>query len=140
MEITLLMPILIFVPLAVGFVLLFTPAKWKLLHKGCGLLFSALAFLLAIKIYTVGEIVFDRSILDLGQVKLNLLLGTNDLNTFILLFAMGFGLLISIYSLKDTSAKGILFNRILKDNKALIEQQKGAFKLCNDFLLLLNSS
>ncbi len=102
MEKILLMPI--FVPLAVGFILLFTPAKWKLLHKGCGLIVSGFAFLLAVKLYTVGEIVFDRSILDIWQVKLNLLLETNQLNTFILLFAMGFGLLISIYSLKDTSA------------------------------------
>ncbi|MBL7215807.1 MAG: hypothetical protein ISS71_09035 [Phycisphaerae bacterium] len=102
MEKILLMPI--FVPLAVGFVLLFTPAKWKLLHKGCGLIFSVFAFLVAVKLYTIGEIVFDQSILDIWQVKLNLLLETNQLNTFILLFAMGFGLLISIYSMKNTPA------------------------------------
>ena len=99
-----LLLMLIFVPLVVGFILLFTPAKWKLLHRGCGLIISAFAFLAAIKLYTAGKIVFYQSILDIWQVKLNLLLETNHLNTFILLFAMGFGLLISIYSLKDTSA------------------------------------
>ena len=102
MEKMLLMPI--FVPLAVGFVLLFTPAKWKLLHKGCGLLFSVFAFLLAVKIYRAGEIALDLPILDLWQVKLNMLLATTHLNTFILLFAMGFGLLISIYAMKNTPA------------------------------------
>ena len=102
MENSLLM--LIFVPLVVGFILLFTPAKWKLLHKGCGLVISALAFLSAIQLYTAGKIVFDQPIFDIWQVKLNLLFETNHLNTFILLFAMGFGLLITVYSLKDTSA------------------------------------
>ena len=100
MEKILLMPI--FVPLAVGFVLLFTPAKWKLLHKGCGLLFSVFAFLLAVKIYKVGEIALDMPILNLWGVKLDLLLATTHLNMFILLFAMGFGLLIAIYSMKNT--------------------------------------
>ncbi|MDH4202620.1 MAG: proton-conducting transporter membrane subunit [Phycisphaerae bacterium] len=95
---------LIFVPLAAGFVLLFTPAKWKLLHKGCGLVISVFTFLAAVKLFTAGKIVFDQPILDIWQVKLNLLFETNHLNTFILLFAMGFGLLISIYSLKDASA------------------------------------
>ena len=98
-----LLLMLIFVPLVVGFILLFTPSKWKLLHKGCGLIISGFAFFAAVKLFTAGKIVFDQPILDIWQVKLNLLLETNHLNTFILLFAMGFGLLISIYSLKDTS-------------------------------------
>ena len=72
-----LLLMLIFVPLVVGFILLFTPAKWKLLHRGCGLIISAFAFLAAIKLYTAGKIVFDQSILDIWQVKLNLLLETN---------------------------------------------------------------
>ena len=101
-----LLLMLIFVPLVAGFILLFTPAKWKLLHRGCGLIISAFAFLAAIKLYTAGIIVFDQPVLDIWQVKLNLLLETNQLNTFILLFAMGFGLLISIYSLKNNSASG----------------------------------
>jgi formate hydrogenlyase subunit 3/multisubunit Na+/H+ antiporter MnhD subunit len=100
MEKMLLIPI--FVPLAAGFVLLFTPAKWKLLHKGCGLIVSGLAFLMAVKLYAVGTVIFDQPILDIWNVQLNLLLETNSLNTFILLFAMGFGLLLSVYSLKNT--------------------------------------
>ncbi len=102
MEKIMLMPI--FVPLVVGFILLFTPAKWKWLHKGCGLVISGFAFILAVKFYRAGSMAYDLPILDIWQVKLNLLLGTNQLNTFILLFAMGFGLLISIYSMKSAPA------------------------------------
>ena len=100
MEKLLLMPI--FGPLAVGFVLLFTPAKWKLLHRGCGLIFSVLAFLIAIKLYTIEAVVYNLPIFDLWEIRLDLLLQTTALNKFILLFAMGFGLLICIYSLKNT--------------------------------------
>ena len=92
----------IFVPLVVGFILLFTPCKWKLLHKWCGLIVSGLAFIFAIKLFRADAAMFDLLILDVWDVKLNLLLGTNPLNSFILLFAMGFGLLIAIYSMKNT--------------------------------------
>ena len=102
MEKILLMPI--FIPLALGFILLFTPCKWNLLHKWCGLVISGLAFLLAIRLYAAKALTFNLSILDVWQVKLDLLLTTNPLNSFILLFAMGFGLLIAVYSMKNTPA------------------------------------
>jgi formate hydrogenlyase subunit 3/multisubunit Na+/H+ antiporter MnhD subunit len=103
MEINMLL-IPIFVPLAVGFVLLFTPRKWTIVHKACGLFVSGLALFAAVKLYIGEKILYDRPLLDLWGMKLNFLLMTNHLNTFILLFAMGFGLLIALYSLKNTPA------------------------------------
>ncbi|MHC4741934.1 MAG: NADH-quinone oxidoreductase subunit 5 family protein, partial [Planctomycetota bacterium] len=52
-------------------------------------------------IFAAGEAVYEKSILEIGDFKLDLLLASTPLNSFILLFAMGFGVLILVYSLKS---------------------------------------
>jgi formate hydrogenlyase subunit 3/multisubunit Na+/H+ antiporter MnhD subunit len=56
---------------------------------------------LGIKIFIGGESAFTWPILQLGNVNFELLLNATPLGKFVLLFAMGFGLLITLYSLKS---------------------------------------
>ena len=100
MEINIL-SISVFLPLIVGFVLLFLPNKLKSTSRALTLIISVITFILGIKIFTGGESGFTWRILQLGNVNLDLLLSTTPLGKFVLLFAMGFGLLITIYSLKS---------------------------------------
>jgi formate hydrogenlyase subunit 3/multisubunit Na+/H+ antiporter MnhD subunit len=99
----------VFLPLIAGFVLLFIPDKAKVLHKSLALIIAAVAFFVALQIFSSSDTLgYTRPVLELemgNDIKLNidLLLNTNPLKKFILLFAMGFGLLISLYSMKITS-------------------------------------
>ena len=103
-----LIPVL--VPLVVGFILLFLPGKMRSLHKLLALVVSIIAFAAAVKIFNSGRLEFAWGVLQLDNLNLDLLLTTTALNKFVLLFAMGFGLLISIYSLKtDYSVKEVNF-------------------------------
>jgi len=95
----------IFVPLVVGFVLLFVPSRRTVLCRLLTLAVSIVAFALAIRIFvTPGRLEYAWSILQIGDFKLELLLTANPLSRFMLLFAMGFGFLISLYSLKAEPA------------------------------------
>ncbi len=98
MDNTLLIPI--FLPLIAGFVLLFMPNRIKLLSQALTLVISVITLVLAIRIFRVGATDYAWSILQIGELKLDLLLSAKPLGTFILMFAMGFGLLITLYSLK----------------------------------------
>jgi len=100
--------IAVFLPLIVGFVLLFLPNKLKSVSRTLTFIISVITFILGIKIFTGGESGYTWPILQLGNVNLDLLLSTTPLGKFVLLFAMGFGLLITIYSLKSraTSDEG----------------------------------
>jgi formate hydrogenlyase subunit 3/multisubunit Na+/H+ antiporter MnhD subunit len=91
---------LVFLPLAVGFVLLFLPNIIKPLSKALALIISVIAFALAIRIFSLGQLEYSFSVLQIDNVKLDLLLSASALQAFILMFAMGFGLLITLYSLK----------------------------------------
>ena len=97
MDTTLLYPV--FVPLAVGFVLLFLPRSLGALSKTATLLISVVAFVLAIRIFRLDEASYAWPILVLGDFRLDLLLTAQPLGSFMLLFAMGFGVLITLYSL-----------------------------------------
>ncbi|MHC4174086.1 MAG: NADH-quinone oxidoreductase subunit 5 family protein [Planctomycetota bacterium] len=99
MDKTLLIPV--FLPLIVGFVLLFLPNKLKSTSRGLMLIISIITFILGIKIFTGSELAYAWPVLQLGNVNLDLLLSVTPLRGFILLFAMGFGLLIALYSLKS---------------------------------------
>ncbi len=101
--------ILVFLPLIVGFVLLFLPNKFKSVSRALALIISIITFILGIKIFTGGESAFSWRILELDKVSLELLLNVTPLGKFVLLFAMGFGLLITLYSLKsvDSGAKRV---------------------------------
>jgi len=91
----------VFLPLIVGFVLLFLPNKLKSTSRALTLIISGLTFILGIRIFTGGESVYTWPILELENINLDLLLITTPLGKFVLLFAMGFGLLITLYSLKS---------------------------------------
>ena len=91
----------VFLPLIAGFVLLFLPSRIKLLSKALALILSVTAFVLAIQIFTSGAYDDGFTVLRLGDLQLNLRLSAKPLGTFILTFAMGFGLLITLYSLKS---------------------------------------
>ena len=96
---------LVFLPLAVGFVLLFLPDTIKPLSKALALIISVVALVLAIRIFSIGQLDYSFSVLQIGNVKLDLLLSSKPLGAFILMFAMGFGLLITLYSLKTSAIR-----------------------------------
>ena len=104
--------ILVFLPLVVGFVLLFLPSRIKLLAKILTLVISALALVLAVRVFAAGRCDYACSIFQIGSVRLDLLLSVTPLGGFILMFAMGFGFLITLYSLKLRAAN-IYFGAIL---------------------------
>ncbi len=106
---------LVFLPLIAGFVLLFLPNKARFLSRALTLIISALTFALAILIFVLGKFQYTWSVLqvdwsflpiEIGNLKLDLLLSAKPLGAFILMFAMGFGLLITLYSLKSRAASG----------------------------------
>jgi formate hydrogenlyase subunit 3/multisubunit Na+/H+ antiporter MnhD subunit len=99
-EVILCIPV--FLPLIVGFVLLFLPNKIKSVSRALTLIISVAMFVLGIKIFIGGGSAFTWRILELDNVSLELLLNVTPLGKFVLLFAMGFGLLITIYSLRNT--------------------------------------
>ena len=91
----------VFLPLIVGFVLLFLPNKVRLLSKALTLVISIFVFVRSIQIFALGPLNYARPILQIGSLNLDLLLSAKPLSAFILMFAMGFGLLITLYSLKS---------------------------------------
>ncbi|MHC5061645.1 MAG: NADH-quinone oxidoreductase subunit 5 family protein [Planctomycetota bacterium] len=91
---------IIFLPLIAGFVILFMPNIIRGLSKAATLVISILTCIWAIQIFRLEGLDYGWPILEIDNLKLDLLLTTNPLNKFILLFAMGFGLLIMLYSLK----------------------------------------
>jgi len=91
----------VFLPLAVGFVLLFLPRKASSVSKALALIISAITFVLAVRIFTSDTFDDGFTLLQIGDFKLNLMLTATPLGAFILMFAMVFGLLITLYSLKS---------------------------------------
>jgi formate hydrogenlyase subunit 3/multisubunit Na+/H+ antiporter MnhD subunit len=91
----------VFLPLAVGFVLLFLPRRAKPLFKLVTVVVSLVAFALSIQIFRLEGARYDWPVLMLNQFRLDLLLTAAPLGSFILMFAMGFGVLITLYSLKS---------------------------------------
>jgi len=81
--------------------MLFVPNTMKPLHKLLALAGAVVSFLLAIRIFSSpGVLQYSWSIVQMGDFNFDLLLMTSPLRSFVLLFAMGFGFLISVYSLK----------------------------------------
>ena len=99
MDNILLVPV--FLPLIAGFVLLFLPNKISLLSKALTLIISIVTLALAVKIFTLGQLSYAWSVVQIDNLKLDLLLRTTPLSAFILMAASGFGLLITLYSLKS---------------------------------------
>jgi formate hydrogenlyase subunit 3/multisubunit Na+/H+ antiporter MnhD subunit len=98
---TLLIPV--FLPLIAGFVLLFLPNRTKWLSAVLTLIISVVTFVLVIRIFAGGQTSYCWPVLQIGDLSLDLLLTVKPLGAFMLLFAMGFGLLITLYSLKSMS-------------------------------------
>jgi formate hydrogenlyase subunit 3/multisubunit Na+/H+ antiporter MnhD subunit len=86
----------------VGFAMLFVPNKIKGLSKSLALIISAVSFIWAVKIFSYSPMDYSLPLFQIGTLKLDLLLTAKPLGSFMLLFACGFGLLITIYSLKST--------------------------------------
>jgi formate hydrogenlyase subunit 3/multisubunit Na+/H+ antiporter MnhD subunit len=91
----------VFLPLAVGFVLLLLPRRAKSLFKLVTVIVSIIAFVLSIQVFRLGKPTYEWPILTLGEFRLDLLLTAAPLGSFILMFATGFGVLITLYSLKS---------------------------------------
>ena len=103
-----ILPIMVFVPLVAGFILLFVPNRVKYLGQTLALIISVASLVLAIKIFMGGAISFEWPILRMDILDLTLLLRTTVLSKFILGFAMGFGVLITLYSFKSMASAGRL--------------------------------
>jgi len=98
------LPVLVFLPLIAGFVLLFLPNRFRLVSKAAALIITGWGLLRSIQIFKYGAADFSWPLLEMGNVKLDLLLRTGPLSGFILMFAAGFALLITVYSLKQMAA------------------------------------
>jgi formate hydrogenlyase subunit 3/multisubunit Na+/H+ antiporter MnhD subunit len=96
----------VFLPLAVGFILLFVPRRATALFKPVTLAVSLIALVQSIRIFLLGEGAWAWPLLEIGEFRLDLLLRGTPLGSFILMFAMGFGVLITVYSLKSRAAIG----------------------------------
>jgi len=97
---TTILPQIVLVPLIVGFVLLFLPNRLRALSRLVTLIISALVFVWAVRIFRFGPSVYDWPIAQIGDLNLSLLLKAAPLGSFILLFAAGLGLLITLFSLR----------------------------------------
>lgn len=125
----------VFLPLIAGFILLFLPKKLSSPAKAVTLVISIIAFILAVMIFIGDPADFSWSLLQMGNVKLDVLLTAAPLGKFILLFAMGFGLLITIYSLRsmaDAKQPNIFYGSVL-----LTIGGAAGILLSNHLLLLL---
>jgi formate hydrogenlyase subunit 3/multisubunit Na+/H+ antiporter MnhD subunit len=91
----------VFLPLAVGFVLLFLPRRARPLLQLVTTVVAVAAFVLAIQIFRLEQATYNWPLLALGDFQLDLLLTATPLGSFILIFAMGFGVLITLYSLRS---------------------------------------
>lgn len=94
---------IVLLPLIAGFVLLFMPNKIKGLAKVLTLVISGATFVWAGRIFTSGSLDYSLPIFQIGTLKIDLLLAAKPLGSFMLLFACGFGLLITMYSLKSAA-------------------------------------
>jgi formate hydrogenlyase subunit 3/multisubunit Na+/H+ antiporter MnhD subunit len=107
-----ILPYIVFLPLIAGFVLLFLPNKARSLFKALTLIISVITFVLSIRIFTLGQSDYAWPVFQIDSLQLDLLLSAKPLACFMLMFAMGFGLLITLYSLKSR-ATNIYYGAIL---------------------------
>lgn len=87
-------------PMTVGFILLFVPNIFKQISKTIAVVISAIALYISIDIVKTTPEPYSASILNTGLFELSLMLTATKLGSYILIAACGFGLLITIYSLK----------------------------------------
>ncbi|MFH1371373.1 MAG: proton-conducting transporter membrane subunit [Planctomycetota bacterium] len=99
----------VFLPLAVGFVMLFLPGRWRRLSQFIAMVVCGLAFVLSIMIFRGGPAAYEGYTFNLAGIDLTLNFAAEPLSKFILLFAMGFGVLITLYSLKALAPTAMRF-------------------------------
>lgn len=102
-----LLLIQVFLPLIAGFVMLFLPNRIKPLSKALTLIISVVTVALSIWIFRLvqlGELACSLPIFQIDNLNLELLLIAKRLGAFILMFSCGFGLLITLYSLKKANS------------------------------------
>lgn len=108
---------IVFLPLIAGFVLLFLPDRLRPVLQKIALVISAAVFVLGVMIFAgVGTGEYSHRLLSLGEFDLDIHLTAQPLRSFMLLFAMGFGLLINVYALKgstDVSRGNIFYGAVL---------------------------
>jgi formate hydrogenlyase subunit 3/multisubunit Na+/H+ antiporter MnhD subunit len=100
---------IVFLPLAVGFVMLFLPGRWRLLSQFMAIVLCGLAFVLSILIFRIGPSGYEGFAFNIAGIDVALSFVAGPLNKFILLFAMGFGVLITLYSLKSMATAATRF-------------------------------
>jgi formate hydrogenlyase subunit 3/multisubunit Na+/H+ antiporter MnhD subunit len=100
---------IVFLPLAVGFVMLFLPGRWRLLSQFMAIVLCGLAFVLSILIFRIGPSGYEGFAFNIAGIDVTLSFVAGPLNKFILLFAMGFGVLITLYSLKSMATAATRF-------------------------------
>ena len=133
-----ILSITVFLPLIAGFVLLFLPNRMRYFFKGFTLIISAFVFIRSIQIFVLGPSDYAWSIFQIDNLKLDLLLTARPLGAFILMFAMGFGLLITLYSLKSRAAsRGARATNIYYGSILLTIGGSAGVLLSNHLLLLL---
>ena len=133
-----ILSITVFLPLIAGFVLLFLPNKMRYFFKGFTLIISAFVFIRSIQIFVLGPSDYAWSVFQIDNLKLDLLLTARPLGAFILMFAMGFGLLITLYSLKSrATSSGARATNIYYGAILLTIGGSAGVLLSNHLLLLL---
>ena len=139
MENSFILTVPVFLPLIIGFIVLFLPSKLSVLFRALTLIISVVTFILGIVIFASGESQFSWSILTLAedQFNLSLLLNVTVLGKFILLFAMGFGLLITLYSLKSRATEDEQRNSNIYYGSILLAIGGSAGILLSNHLLFL---
>ena len=125
----------VFLPLAVGFVMLFLPGRWRFLSQLLAIVVCGLAFVLSILIFRVGPAGYEGYAFNLAGIDLTLTFAAEPLNKFILVFAMGFGVLITLYSLKAMASTATRFTEYY--GAILLTIGGSAGVLLSDNLLLL---
>ncbi len=93
---------IIFLPLIAGFILMFVPSRLRFLSMAAALVISVITFIWSVQIFNTEPLSYNQPLLSIGNLNLDLLLASKPLANFMLMFSCGFGLLITIYSLKST--------------------------------------
>jgi formate hydrogenlyase subunit 3/multisubunit Na+/H+ antiporter MnhD subunit len=95
----LLIPVV--VPLVAGFILLFMPRQLRWLIPALALVVCLFSFAVGVSIFTFGRLEYKFAILTVGGFNFDLLLAATPLASFMFMFAAGFGVLITLYSLSS---------------------------------------